>query len=77
VSAAQELMDYVNSSFTETGRRHIQTLLDRVEAEHAHKLAEKIRDHIGRDDYPSEPQPVRDIVKAYRYAADSIDPEVE
>lgn len=70
-------MDFVNISFTTVGRLHIQDLLDRVEAEHAHKLAEQIRDSVGRNDYPGETEYAKAFVAGYRSAANEIDPEVK
>lgn len=41
---------------------------------YAHELAEVLRDSIGRDDYPGEPEQVTRLVEGYRLAADAIDP---
>ena len=43
----------------------------------AHGLADAIRDHIGRTDYPGESQHAKNIVAFGRSMADLIDPEVE
>lgn len=48
---------------------------DLVLNEHAHELAEKQRDLIGRTDYPNESQRVRDLVAYGRALANYIDPE--
>jgi hypothetical protein len=42
----------------------------------AHELAEKIRNCIGKDDYPYESDRARNITLGFRMAAVVIDPEV-
>lgn len=49
---------------------------DLVLNEHAHELAEKQRDLIGRTDYPNESRSDRRRRAYGRALADSIDPEV-
>ena len=52
-------------------------IVDEILAEHAHELAEKIRDSIGRTDHPNKSQRVKDMISMARKQADLIDPEVE
>jgi hypothetical protein len=59
-------------------RALVEAAADEILNEHAHELAEKVREFIGPESYPHESgRPILHYVKGWRDAADFINPEVK
>ena len=73
----QMILDYQSTYDVARTAELIELMLMAHEDEILHEAAERIRDNIGREDYPNETQRVREIVSVARSMANLIDPEAK